>query len=65
LLPEFQGLGCGRFVLSRIITTARAQRLPVRLEALKGSPANDFYLHFGFVKIGESEFDHIYEYRIE
>lgn len=58
--PAYQNQGIGRLLLDRIKKSAEEKKLPVRLEALKGSPSNDFYLAQGFVKCGESEFDNEY-----
>ncbi|WP_062270117.1 GNAT family N-acetyltransferase [Endozoicomonas arenosclerae] len=62
--PEHQNKKLGKVVLDKIIQTAKASDLPVRLCALKGSRSNDFYLKNGFKKTHESEFDIFYVYSI-
>jgi GNAT superfamily N-acetyltransferase len=55
--PAFQGRGIGQQVLQGVFEQADRAQLPVELCALKGSEANRFYLHHGFVAIGEGEWD--------
>lgn len=61
--PEHQSRRLGRAVIERVLKIASERSLSVRLGALKGSPANDFYLKLGFKKIREDEFDIYYELR--
>lgn len=63
--PQYQGEGIGGKVLTLIIQMAREHKLPVRLGALRGSPANDFYRKNGFRQTHEDEFDIYYEYSID
>lgn len=58
--PNECGKGYGKIVLKEII---EGTTQPIRLNALKESMANDFYLKNGFYKIGESEFDNMYEFK--
>ncbi len=55
--PAFQSRGTGQQVLQWVFRQADRAQLPVELCALKGSEANRFYLHHGFVAIGEGEWD--------
>ena len=59
---EHQNRQVGKTLLERIISEASAQGVPVRLGALKGSRANDFYVKHGFRKTHEDEYDLYYEY---
>lgn len=58
LLPSEQGKGIGKRVLNRI--KAHAQALPIKLGALRNSPANTFYQQNGFRQTHEDEFDLYY-----
>lgn len=49
LHPAHQNKGYGREVLSSLQDTAKAANKPIRLLALKASPANAFYASCGFV----------------
>jgi GNAT superfamily N-acetyltransferase len=53
--------GLGTRILEVLLAEADALGLPVRLEVLRGSPADRFYLRHGFVKIGEDEIEAEYE----
>lgn len=55
-----QGGGAGRRILTTIQDQARAEGLPVRLRALGGSPANDFYASCGFVCDRSDALDNYY-----
>lgn len=57
-----QGQGLGREVVATLQSEARKAGLPIRLMALRGSPANGFYLSCGFTRAGEDEFDIHYEW---
>ncbi len=48
LLPEFQRHGIGAHLMTRLVASADAQRLPIRLEVIKNNPAKSLYLRFGF-----------------
>ncbi|RDU98145.1 GNAT family N-acetyltransferase [Trinickia dinghuensis] len=58
--PEHQGKGIGATVLRRIFADADAQRMPIRVGALRGSDSNRFYRRYGFVQTGEAEWDIYY-----
>ena len=60
--PEFQGLQLGGQLLDGIKHLAQKAGFPLRLQALKQSRANVFYVKHRFVKTHESEFDLHYEY---
>ena len=55
--PSHQGRGIGAAVLARVFAEADAQRLPVRVGALRGSDSNRFYQRHGFRPVEESEWD--------
>lgn len=56
----WQNRGIGAKVMRWVCDQADAELLPVELCALKGSDANRFYLHWGFAKVGEGEWDNDY-----
>lgn len=56
--PPQQRRGIGSQVLARVCAQADEAVLPVELCALKGSPAQCFYLRHGFALTGEGEWDH-------
>jgi GNAT superfamily N-acetyltransferase len=59
---RFQGCGIGRVVVTELQEKARSLGLPIRLMALRGSPANGFYQSCGFVQTIMEEFDIHYEW---
>ncbi|WP_265594740.1 GNAT family N-acetyltransferase [Haloferula sp. BvORR071] len=61
--PGSQSRGLGSQVMSRLLTEADAQQMPVHVGALRDSPSNRFYQRHGFVKAKEDEWD-IYYVRI-
>jgi GNAT superfamily N-acetyltransferase len=60
LAPGHQGHGIGAAVLRAIFADADAQRMPIRVGALRGSDSNRFYQRHGFVQTGEAEWDIYY-----
>lgn len=56
----YQGQGIGKKIIHRVKNYSSSVSKNIRLEALKESPANDFYIKNGFNKIYTSEFDNIY-----
>ncbi|RDU98027.1 GNAT family N-acetyltransferase [Trinickia dinghuensis] len=58
--PEHQRKGIGATVLRRIFADADAQRMPIRVGALRGSDSNRFYRRYGFVQTDEAEWDIYY-----
>jgi len=59
--PEHQSRGIGTAVMSRVIERSNASRIPIRLGALRGSKANNFYHFHGFEYVSEDEWDIYYE----
>ena len=59
LSPSVQGLGLGGAVIKSIQQTATQ---PIRLMALKDSPANAFYKSQGFKFMRATEYDNHYEW---
>lgn len=57
---ERQGTGLGRSIVRSVQDRAREIGLPLRLTALRGSPANAFYLSCGFVQERSDELDNYY-----
>jgi GNAT superfamily N-acetyltransferase len=57
LAPAWQGQGIGSAVLRALLAEADAQALDVRLDALRGSASNRFYLRHGFRQEAESAWD--------
>jgi len=60
VLHNYQRLGVGGNVIKLVKDEARPTQKPIRLMALKGSPANQFYLRLEFCLIQEDEFDNHY-----
>lgn len=60
VLPVRQSEGVGSRVLAHVFAQADAQRLPVRVGALKQSAANRFYARHGFIQVEQSEWDVYY-----
>ena len=58
--PMRQGGGLGRGIVRSIQDQARKMGLPVRLMALRGSPANDFYVSCGFALERYDDLDNYY-----
>lgn len=58
--PSRQSLGVGTYVLRHLLSQADARQMPVRLGALRDSPANRFYQRHGFVPTAEDEWDIYY-----
>ncbi len=62
ILPLHQGGGLGRRIVHSVQDQAREAGLPVRLMALRGSPANDFYVSCGFALDQSDELDNYYNW---
>ena len=58
---RYQNCGLGATILKVLLAEADAQDLPVRLEVLRGSPADRFYERHGFVKLAEDDIEAEYE----
>ncbi|MYT40337.1 GNAT family N-acetyltransferase [Streptomyces sp. SID8356] len=57
LSPALQGHGIGSAVLRSVLARADAERLTVRLDVLRGSPARRLYERHGFVREREDAVD--------
>jgi GNAT superfamily N-acetyltransferase len=55
ILPEYQGLGIGTYVLNSAIIDADRSGLPIRLEYLKWNPVGSLYRRLGFRMISEND----------
>lgn len=62
IAPDFQRKGVGRLVVEGVKREAKACHLPLRLMALNGSRANDFYRLCGFRFVSSDGVDTIYEW---
>lgn len=58
--PRFQNRGIGAVVLAAVFAEADAQRVPLKVGALRGSDSNRFYLRHGFRLVKEDEWDIYY-----
>lgn len=58
-----QGKGIGSHVVALCQAEAHKAGLPIRLMALRDSPANHFYQSCGFMLVTADEFDNHYEWR--
>lgn len=65
LASRFQNRRLGAAILEALLVETDALGKPVRLEVLKLSPADRFYERHGFVRIGESEHDVLFERPVE
>jgi GNAT superfamily N-acetyltransferase len=61
LTKHLHNSGLGTRILEVLLAEADTLGLPVRLEVLRGSPADRFYLRHGFVKVGEDDIEAEYE----
>lgn len=61
--PAHQGRGLGRVVVANLQASAELEGLPIRLMALNGSPANDFYKGCGFTLVSSDDLDTIYAWQ--
>jgi ribosomal protein S18 acetylase RimI-like enzyme len=55
LLPEHRGKGIGGELIRQLIQQCDQQRLPLRLQVLKGNPALRLYERLGFVRTQEDQ----------
>lgn len=58
--PLGQGRGAGGWALRQLQAEAAAVGMPIRLNALRDSPSNQFYQHCGFVPTHEQQWDIYY-----
>jgi GNAT superfamily N-acetyltransferase len=61
LATRFQNGGLGSEIFRVLLAESDALGKPMRLEVLKQSPADRFYLRHGFTPIGEGEHDVMFE----
>jgi GNAT superfamily N-acetyltransferase len=61
LASRFQNGGLGSEIFRTLLAESDALGKPMRLEVLKQSPADRFYLRHGFSPIGESDVDVMFE----
>ena len=61
LAPRFQNSGLGSRVFKTLLAESDALGKPMRLEVLKQSPADRFYLRHGFAAVSEGEHDVMFE----
>lgn len=65
IVPTAQGAGLGRCVVRKVQAQANKMGLPIRLMALRDSPANAFYTSLGFVQVREETYDIYYQWTAE
>lgn len=57
VLPEYQGRGIGKNIMSTFIEAAARQRKRLALSVLKANPAKRLYERLGFRVVGEDEYE--------
>lgn len=62
IISSFQRRGIGRQLLDELKRDAQAQMVPLRLSALKVSPANNFYQSCGFQLLSLDTLDNLYQW---
>ena len=65
LLPGFQNLGIGTYLLKQVIERAHSKRKPIQLTVLKANKAVDLYKRLGFRIIGEASVSSHYLMRFD
>ncbi|RYU81548.1 GNAT family N-acetyltransferase [Hymenobacter persicinus] len=63
LLPEFQGQGIGRRILTDVLESARRQQLAVTLHVAHGNPAKRLYESLGFYQVRDTGTSYFMEWR--
>ncbi|WP_160114776.1 N-acetyltransferase [Aquimarina sp. AU474] len=58
ILPEFQGKGIGREVISQLIIKAEAVKKTLTLKVLKKNPARHLYERIGFTIIAQDRYEY-------
>lgn len=61
--PKIQGKGLGKTVLDHVKTIASKPNTTLKLQALRKSPANQFYQKHGFVETHQTEWDIFYQWQ--
>lgn len=61
LAPDWQSQGLGAYLMKMLASAADQAQLPIRLGALRGSPANSFYQRCGYRQTHETPLDIYYE----
>ena len=61
LAKRFQNAGLGSRIFKALLAESDALGKPMRLDVLKQSPADRFYLRHGFVKLREDDIEGEYE----
>lgn len=61
-LNKCQGLGLGKAIINHIKTQAASLNKPLKLQALRKSPANGFYKSQAFVETHQEEWDIFYQW---
>jgi ribosomal protein S18 acetylase RimI-like enzyme len=55
IMPDFQGRGIGKQIISKVLGDARMHGVSVALSVLKGNPAMKLYDRLGFRVVAEKE----------
>ena len=55
LLPEHRGRGIGGDLIRQLIRQCDQEKIPLRLQVLKGNPALRLYERLGFTRTGEDQ----------
>ena len=63
ILPEYQGKGYGRRILSNFMSEAKNKS--VCLSVLKANPAYKLYQRLGFTKVDEDDYEYHLEYKLQ
>ena len=61
-LNKCQGKGLGQAIIKHIKTIAARQNKPIKLQALRNSPANKFYQNCGFAETHQEQWDIFYKW---
>jgi len=64
ITPKFQGKGIGSQVLKDVLKRAVQKQLSISLNVLLKNPVKALYLRFGFVVVGENEFEYQMRYNL-
>ncbi|MEX0335127.1 GNAT family N-acetyltransferase [Vibrio tubiashii] len=61
--PKFQGKGIASQLIQRLIDEAEEKQCGLTLSAFKINPAQNLYKRMGFVQVGETDDEYLFEYR--